>query len=74
MTRFVFDLFVDFFRLFGVKKSSVHDINIGEVDREFKRLQKILHPDKFSLHSKDERGASAVTSSTINQVNAHDSA
>ena len=65
---FLFDFHVNFFSLFGIEKDVVYDLNIKHVEKRFKDLQKLLHPDKFTLKSEKEQEASATTSSMINQA------
>ena len=62
---------LDFFDLFGIEKRSIHDIDIDRVGWKFKELQKLLHPDKFSMHSQEEQAASTMTSSAVNQVSGY---
>ena len=59
---------VDFLRLFDVTEDQIHKIDIKSVEKKFKNLQKVLHPDKFTLKSIEEQEASATTSSMINQA------
>lgn len=39
----------NFFQLFGLK--NVYDVDDLALSKKFRELQKVLHPDKFSLHS-----------------------
>ena len=59
---------VNFFSLFGIEKNVVHNLDVKLVERRFKDLQKLLHPDKFTLKSAEEQEASAITSSMVNQA------
>lgn len=43
-------------------------INVAMLESEYKRIQKLLHPDMFVNRPIEEREASMQTSSTINQA------
>ena len=58
---------INYFSLFGVSMNKLN-MDTKDIELTFKNLQKQLHPDKFCLASSLEQEASAVTSSTINQV------
>jgi hypothetical protein len=57
---------VDVFSLFAIESS--FDIDITKLDAEYKRMQMLLHPDKFANHTVIERNASNVTSSCVNEA------
>ena len=59
---------INFFVLFGIDRDMVDNLDAKLVERRFKDLQKLLHPDKFTLKSMEEQEASATTSSTVNQA------
>jgi molecular chaperone HscB len=43
-------------------------MDLAELDREYKELQKKLHPDKFATKSLDEKLLSTNASSAINMA------
>lgn len=57
---------VNAFRLFGMEQKYLIDTTV--LENEYKNVQKLLHPDKFSAKSNPERDASTETSSTVNQA------
>ena len=54
----------NFFELFGFSNS--YDLDQASVDGAFKKLQWMLHPDKFSLKSSEEQNTSTHNSSVVN--------
>lgn len=57
------DQTVNFFTLLGINPS--FHINISELEKSYKTLQKELHPDKFATKSEEEREYSAEQSSHV---------
>lgn len=55
-----------YFDIMGVPKS--YDITITEIQRKYKELQKVLHPDKFSNKSEKEKQLSENLSSLVNKA------
>ncbi len=55
---------VNVFETFGLPVK--YDIDLAHLDREYKELQKKLHPDKFATKSIDEKALSTNASSAIN--------
>jgi len=45
-----------------------YNINNQSLENNFKEMQKVLHPDKYSTASESDKEISAVSSSTINQA------
>jgi Fe-S protein assembly co-chaperone HscB len=52
--------------LFGVQKDP--KINMKELTRRFRNIQSQIHPDKFSIKSKEEQDLSAEWSALINKA------
>jgi molecular chaperone HscB len=44
------------------------DIDYQKLESEYKNLQKLLHPDKFTMKSNEERDRSTHNSSVVNQA------
>lgn len=55
---------VNYFELFGIPKSFSVDETI--LRRKYKDLQKLLHPDKYSSKSSEEKLISQAASSYLN--------
>ncbi|KAG6797153.1 iron-sulfur cluster co-chaperone protein HscB, mitochondrial [Apis mellifera caucasica] len=45
-----------------------YDVNITEIQKKYKELQKLLHPDKFSNKSDKEKQFSEILSSLVNKA------
>lgn len=56
----------NYFHLLGL--SETFDVNPGELTTKFRQLQGVLHPDKFSNASDDEKEFSADISSLVNKA------
>ncbi|KAJ8304810.1 hypothetical protein KUTeg_018393 [Tegillarca granosa] len=57
---------VDYFRLFGIERT--FDIDVNELSVRLKELQKMLHPDKYTLKSEREKLLSEEQSSAVNKA------
>ena len=57
---------VNAFQMFGLEQKYL--IDMVALDSQYKNAQMVLHPDKFSAKSDEERTASNETSSTVNQA------
>lgn len=57
---------INAFHVFGLEQKYL--IDNATLDNEYKNVQKLLHPDKFSMKPNSERDASNETSSTVNQA------
>ncbi|XP_017753067.1 PREDICTED: iron-sulfur cluster co-chaperone protein HscB, mitochondrial [Eufriesea mexicana] len=55
-----------YFDIIGIAKS--YDINISEIQKKYKELQKVLHPDKFSTKSEKEKQLSETLSTLVNEA------
>lgn len=55
---------VTYFDIIGIPKS--YDVTVAEIQRKYKELQKLLHPDKFSNKSEKEKQLSENLSSLVN--------
>ncbi len=58
---------VNYFRMFDLPKSSFN-IDLKELETQFKNMQKLLHPDKFATKSISEKNFSSSASSMVNQA------
>lgn len=56
----------NYFNLLGIPER--FDINLEELEKSFKDMQKVLHPDKFSTKSIEEKTISNECSSLVNQA------
>jgi len=56
----------NFFELLNVEKA--YKIDLQKLQKEFRHLQTLVHPDKFSNKPKDEQSISADWSSLINKA------
>lgn len=56
----------NYFKLFGMEES--FSLDSGQLEVEFKNLQRQLHPDKFAMSSLEERERSTSNSSFVNQA------
>ncbi|PBC29236.1 Iron-sulfur cluster co-chaperone protein HscB [Apis cerana cerana] len=45
-----------------------YDVNVTEIQKKYKELQKLLHPDKFSNKSEKEKQFSEILSSLVNKA------
>ena len=54
----------NYFDLFGIDKC--YDLSINDLNSSFKRLQSILHPDKFAIKSDEEKENATFNSSFVN--------
>jgi len=54
------------YEVFGLPRT--FDISLVELGRIFKTLQRQLHPDKYSIRSKEEQGYSADHASEVNRA------
>ncbi|ESN96100.1 hypothetical protein HELRODRAFT_135084, partial [Helobdella robusta] len=55
-----------FFQIFGIKED--FDIDLKYLNEKYRKLQVILHPDKYSQKSDTERGFSERHSSLVNEA------
>ncbi|XP_029040755.2 iron-sulfur cluster co-chaperone protein HscB isoform X1 [Osmia bicornis bicornis] len=55
-----------YFDIMGIPKS--YDVTVSEVQKKYKELQKLLHPDKFSRKSEKEKELSDHFSSLVNKA------
>ncbi|XP_006615455.2 iron-sulfur cluster co-chaperone protein HscB [Apis dorsata] len=46
----------------------IYDVNVTEIQKKYKELQKLLHPDKFSNKSEKEKQFSEILSSLVNKA------
>jgi len=51
-----------------LRVSERFDVNLDELEKSFKSMQKLLHPDKFSTNSVEEKEISNNCSSLVNQA------
>jgi len=58
---------IDIYNLFSISKLQ-YNINIKEIEINYKNIQKLLHPDKFMNNSIIERDISANLSAIVNQA------
>jgi molecular chaperone HscB len=56
----------NYFCLLGVPEA--FDIDSKKLESEYKNLQKLLHPDKFTMKCNEERDRSTHNSSVVNQA------
>ena len=56
----------NYFRLFGMHENFKMDMTV--LESQFKNLQKMLHPDKYTTKSQEERDRSQHNSSVVNQA------
>jgi molecular chaperone HscB len=56
----------NYFCLLGVPEA--YDIDNQKLESEYKNLQKLLHPDKFTMKCNEERDRSTHNSSVVNQA------
>ncbi|XP_076645545.1 iron-sulfur cluster co-chaperone protein HscB-like protein, mitochondrial [Halictus rubicundus] len=57
---------VTYFDIIGIPES--YDVTITEIQRKYKELQKLLHPDKFGNKSEKEKELSESLSSLVNKA------
>eukprot|EP00126_Sphaerothecum_destruens_P003015 Sdes_comp16490_c0_seq1m5808 len=57
---------ISHFELFNLRESFEIDLNLLET--RYKNLQRLLHPDKFSLSKNEEKSHSAMQSSLVNRA------
>ncbi|XP_006571447.1 iron-sulfur cluster co-chaperone protein HscB, mitochondrial [Apis mellifera] len=55
-----------YFDIIDIPKT--YDVNITEIQKKYKELQKLLHPDKFSNKSDKEKQFSEILSSLVNKA------
>ncbi|KAK1127426.1 hypothetical protein K0M31_003964 [Melipona bicolor] len=55
-----------YFDLIGISRS--YDVKITEIQKKYKELQKLLHPDKYSTKSEKEKQLSENLSSLVNKA------
>ncbi|XP_033310023.1 iron-sulfur cluster co-chaperone protein HscB [Bombus vosnesenskii] len=55
-----------YFDIIGVPKS--YDVKVTEIQKKYKELQKLLHPDKFGTKSEKEKQFSETLSSLVNNA------
>ena len=58
---------VDLYDLFGLPPNTFR-IDLVQLEKSFKSLQKVVHPDLFTMKSREEQSLSADASSTMNQA------
>jgi molecular chaperone HscB len=56
----------DYFQVFGLKRSLT--LNVTELEREFHRLSRRLHPDRFARASADEQQWSLANTALLNDA------
>ena len=60
---------LDAYALFGLKKGEYKfDIPLDELEHNYKKLQRMMHPDKFSTASDEEKHFSAEQAALINRA------
>lgn len=57
---------VTYFDIMGIPKS--YDVTVTQIQKKYKELQKLLHPDKFSTKSEKEKEISEYFSSLVNKA------
>ncbi|XP_054006801.1 iron-sulfur cluster co-chaperone protein HscB [Hylaeus anthracinus] len=57
---------ITYFDIIGIPQS--YDVQIKEIQKKYKELQKLLHPDKFSNKSEKEKQLSENLSSLVNKA------
>ncbi|XP_016920834.1 iron-sulfur cluster co-chaperone protein HscB [Apis cerana] len=55
-----------YFDIIDIPKT--YDVNVTEIQKKYKELQKLLHPDKFSNKSEKEKQFSEILSSLVNKA------
>ncbi|KAF3426998.1 hypothetical protein E2986_08792 [Frieseomelitta varia] len=55
-----------YFDIIGISRS--YDVKITEIQKKYKELQKLLHPDKYSTKSEKEKQLSENLSSLVNKA------
>ena len=57
---------IDYFAVFGLERT--FDVDTGDLASTYKSLQRLLHPDKFTLKSDKEKELSDQWSALVNEV------